>query len=154
MLYCQPVLLDSTIKAIHVIYGLDSTKEYEILDTQSLQAFLAVAESDSFSRAAEQLHLTQPAVSKRIATLETQIGARLFDRIGRRVTLTEAGQILLPRARQILIMVDDSRRALTNLEGQIAGSLTLATSHHVGLHRLPPRSEEHTSELQSRGHLV
>ena len=108
------------------------------MDTQSLQAFLAVAESDSFSRAAEQLHLTQPAVSKRIATLETQIGARLFDRIGRRVTLTEAGQILLPRARQILIMVDDSRRALANLEGQIAGSLTLATSHHVGLHRLPP----------------
>ena len=114
------------------------------MDTQSLQAFLAVAESDSFSRAAEQLHLTQPAVSKRIATLETQIGARLFDRIGRRVTLTEAGQILLPRARQILIMVDDSRRALANLEGQIAGSLTLATSHHVGLHRLPPLLKDYT----------
>lgn len=114
------------------------------MDTQSLQAFLAVAESDSFSRAAEQLHLTQPAVSKRIATLETQIGARLFDRIGRRVTLTEAGQILLPRARQILIMVDDSRRALANLEGQIAGSLTLATSHHVGLHRLPPLLKVYT----------
>lgn len=114
------------------------------MDTQSLQAFLAVAESNSFSRAAEQLHLTQPAVSKRIATLEAQIGARLFDRIGRRVTLTEAGQILLPRARQILIMVDDSRRALANLEGQIAGSLTLATSHHVGLHRLPPLLKDYT----------
>ena len=114
------------------------------MDTQSLQAFLAVAESDSFSRAAEQLHLTQPAVSKRIATLEAQIGARLFDRIGRRVTLTEAGQVLLPRARQILIMVDDSRRALANLEGQIAGSLTLATSHHVGLHRLPPLLKAYT----------
>ena len=114
------------------------------LDTQSLQAFLAVAESNSFSRAAEQLHLTQPAVSKRIATLEAQIGARLFDRIGRRVTLTEAGQVLLPRARQILIMVDDSRRALANLEGQIAGSLTLATSHHVGLHRLPPLLKDYT----------
>ena len=115
-----------------------------ILDTQSLQAFLAVAESHSFSRAAEQLHLTQPAVSKRIATLEAQIGARLFDRIGRRVTLTEAGQVLLPRARQILVMVDDSRRALSNLEGQVAGSLTLATSHHVGLHRLPPLLKDYT----------
>ena len=115
-----------------------------ILDTQSLQAFLAVAESNSFSRAAEQLHLTQPAVSKRIATLEAQIGARLFDRIGRRVTLTEAGQVLLPRARQILVMVDDSRRALSNLEGQVAGSLTLATSHHVGLHRLPPLLKDYT----------
>ena len=114
------------------------------MDTQSLQAFLAVAESNSFSRAAEQLHLTQPAVSKRIATLEAQIGARLFDRIGRRVTLTEAGQVLLPRARQILVMVDDSRRALINLEGQVAGSLTLATSHHVGLHRLPPLLKDYT----------
>ena len=114
------------------------------MDTQSLQAFLAVAESDSFSRAAEQLHLTQPAVSKRIATLEGQVGARLFDRIGRRVTLTEAGRVLLPRARQILVMVDDSQRALSNLEGEVAGSLTLATSHHVGLHRLPPLLKAYT----------
>ncbi|MCE9665067.1 LysR family transcriptional regulator [Halomonas sp. M5N1S17] len=114
------------------------------MDTQSLQAFLAVADSGSFSRAGEQLHLTQPAVSKRIATLEDQIDARLFDRIGRRVTLTEAGRILLPRARQILVMVDDSRRALVNLGGSVAGSLTLATSHHIGLHRLPPLLKAYT----------
>ncbi|MDW7746955.1 LysR family transcriptional regulator [Halomonas sp.] len=116
------------------------------MDTQSLQAFLAVADSGSFSRAAEQLHLTQPAVSKRIAVLEGQIDARLFDRIGRRVSLTEAGRVLLPRARQILVMVDDSRRALGNLEGSVAGSLTLATSHHVGLHRLPPLLQAYTRE--------
>ncbi|RDB44382.1 LysR family transcriptional regulator [Halomonas sp. DQ26W] len=114
------------------------------MDTQSLQAFLAVADSGSFSRAGEQLHLTQPAVSKRIATLEDQIDARLFDRIGRRVTLTEAGRILLPRARQILVMVDDSRRALVNLGGSVAGSLTFATSHHIGLHRLPPLLKAYT----------
>mgnify|MGYP001165755630 CR=1 FL=1 len=114
------------------------------MDTQSLQAFLAVADNGSFSRAAEQLHLTQPAVSKRIATLEEQIDARLFDRIGRRVTLTEAGRVLLPRARNILVMVDDSRRALINLTGDIAGSLTLATSHHIGLHRLPPLLKAYT----------
>ncbi|WP_275287544.1 LysR family transcriptional regulator [Halomonas elongata] len=114
------------------------------MDTQSLQAFLAVADSGSFSRAAEQLHLTQPAVSKRIAVLEGQIDARLFDRIGRRVALTEAGRLLLPRARQILVMVDDSRRALGNLSGDVAGRLTLATSHHLGLHRLPPLLERYT----------
>lgn len=108
------------------------------MDTQSLQAFLAVADNASFSRAADQLHLTQPAVSKRIAVLEGQIDARLFDRIGRHVSLTEAGRLLLPRARQILVMVDDSRRALGNLSGDVGGSLTLATSHHIGLHRLPP----------------
>ncbi len=116
------------------------------MDTQSLQAFLAVADSGSFSRAAEQLHLTQPAVSKRIAVLEGQIDARLFDRIGRRVSLTEAGRVLLPRARQILVMVDDSRRALGNLEGSVAGSLTLATSHHIGLHRLPPLLKAYTRD--------
>ncbi|WP_445004275.1 LysR family transcriptional regulator [Halomonas mongoliensis] len=114
------------------------------MDTQSLQAFLAVAESGSFSRAAEQLHLTQPAVSKRIAALEAQIGARLFDRIGRSIGLTEAGRVLLPRARQILVMVDDSRRALGNLSHDVAGSLTLATSHHIGLHRLPPLLKAYT----------
>ncbi|HSP56732.1 MAG TPA: LysR family transcriptional regulator [Halomonas sp.] len=116
------------------------------MDTQSLQAFLSVADTGSFSRAAEQLHLTQPAVSKRIATLEAMIDARLFDRIGRRVTLTEAGRLLLPRARQILVMVDDSRRALGNLSGGVAGSLTLATSHHIGLHRLPPLLKTYTRE--------
>lgn len=114
------------------------------MDTQSLQAFLAVADSGSFSQAGEHLHLTQPAVSKRIATLEDQIGTRLFDRIGRRVSLTEAGHLLLPRARQILVMVDDSRRALRNLAGDVAGSLTMATSHHIGLHRLPPILKAYT----------
>ncbi|MFC3283792.1 LysR family transcriptional regulator [Litchfieldella rifensis] len=114
------------------------------MDTQSLQAFLAVADSGSFSQAGEHLHLTQPAVSKRIATLEEQIGTRLFDRIGRRVSLTEAGHLLLPRAREILVMVDDSRRALRNLAGDVAGSLTMATSHHIGLHRLPPILKAYT----------
>ncbi|MEC9483422.1 MAG: LysR family transcriptional regulator [Halomonas sp.] len=114
------------------------------MDTQSLQAFLAVADQGSFSLAADQLYLTQPAVSKRIASLEDQIGARLFDRIGRRVSLTEAGRVLLPRAREILVMVDDSRRALANLSGNIGGSLTMATSHHIGLHRLPPILKAYT----------
>ncbi|WGI23825.1 LysR family transcriptional regulator [Halomonas alkaliantarctica] len=114
------------------------------MDTQSLQAFLAVADTQSFSRAAEQLHLTQPAVSKRIATLESQVGARLFDRIGRRIALTEAGNVLMPQARRILFTVEDSRRALANLSGQVGGKLILATSHHIGLHRLPPLLKQYT----------
>ncbi|WP_447957790.1 LysR family transcriptional regulator [Vreelandella sp. EE7] len=116
------------------------------MDTQSLQAFIAVAESRSFSRAAEQLHLTQPAVSKRIATLEAQVGTRLFDRIGRRIALTEAGHLLRPRALRILQAVEDSRRALANLSGQVGGTLTLGTSHHIGLHRLPPVLKHYTEQ--------
>ena len=108
------------------------------MDIASLHAFVTVADTGSFSLAAEQLHLTQPAISKRIAALEADLNARLFDRLGRAVRLTEAGTLLLLRARHILAEVEDSRRALRNLSGRVAGSLILATSHHIGLHRLPP----------------
>lgn len=108
------------------------------MDIANLNAFIAIAETGSFSLAGERLHLTQPAVSKRIASLEQQLRVRLFDRLGREIGLTEAGRALLPRAYQILGVLDDTRRALTNLNGEISGRLTLATSHHIGLHRLPP----------------
>ena len=108
------------------------------MDLANLNAFIAIAEIGSFSGAGERLHLTQPAISKRIAGLEQQLDVRLFDRLGREVSLTEAGRALLPRAYQILNVLDDTRRALTNLTGQVTGRLTLATSHHIGLHRLPP----------------
>jgi DNA-binding transcriptional LysR family regulator len=107
------------------------------MDTQLLKAFQAVAEQASFSGAAESLHLTQPAISKRIASLESQLECRLFDRIGRQIALTEAGRALLPRARQILLAVSDTQRAIINLSGDISGELNVATSHHIGLHRLP-----------------
>ncbi|GAB3393739.1 LysR family transcriptional regulator [Azotobacter armeniacus] len=108
------------------------------MDLANLNAFIAVAESGSFSEAGERLHLTQPAVSKRIAALEQQLQVRLFDRLGREVKLTEAGRALLPRAYRILSVLEDTRRALINLNGDVSGRLTLATSHHIGLHRLPP----------------
>lgn len=108
------------------------------MDLANLNAFIAIAETGSFSGAGEHLHLTQPAISKRIAGLEQQLNVRLFDRLGREVSLTEAGRALLPRAYQILNVLDDTRRALTNLSGEVSGRLTLATSHHIGLHRLPP----------------
>ncbi|WP_024645978.1 LysR family transcriptional regulator [Pseudomonas syringae] len=108
------------------------------MDLANLNAFIAIAETGSFSGAGERLYITQPAISKRIAGLEQQLNVRLFDRLGREVSLTEAGRALLPRAYQILNVLDDTRRALTNLTGEVTGRLTLATSHHIGLHRLPP----------------
>lgn len=108
------------------------------MDTANLEAFLAVAGMRSFSRAAEQLHLTQPAISKRIASLEQQLNVRLFDRIGKHVHLTEAGAALKPRAELIINTLNDTARALGNLSGTVRGRLRLATSHHIGLHRLPP----------------
>ena len=107
------------------------------MDIASLQAFTAVAEHNSFSEAAEQLYLTQPAVSKRVAQLEDDLGVSLFDRIGRKVSLTEAGRALLPRARRLLNDAREIRRALADLSGEVGGRLTMGTSHHIGLHRLP-----------------
>lgn len=107
------------------------------MDIDALRAFLAVAETRSFSRAAEQAFLTQPAMSKRISTLEQELGIRLFDRIGRQVQLTEAGALLVQRARAIINAIEEAKSALSNLSGAVTGPLRLGTSHHVGLHRLP-----------------
>ena len=114
------------------------------MDISFLQAFVTVAEQGSFSRAAEQLHLSQPAVSKRIAALETRYQQRLFDRVGRDTRLTEAGAVLLPYARQCLSSVEDGRRALSRLTEAVSGTLSVGTSHHIGLHRLPPVLREFT----------
>jgi len=103
-----------------------------------LQAFASVAQHASFSTAAEALHLTQPAVSKRIVALEQSLDTRLFDRTGRQVLLTEAGQVLLEHATRVLEELDAARRRIHDLSGNIRGRLVIATSHHVGLRRLPP----------------
>jgi DNA-binding transcriptional LysR family regulator len=108
------------------------------MDWAGLNAFVAVVDRGGFSAAAEHLHLTQPAVSKRIAQLEQSLDTRLFDRLGRQILLTEAGRLLLPRARQMLAEAEATRRALADLGQEIGGRLSLATSHHIGLHRLPP----------------
>ncbi len=108
------------------------------MDVQNLRAFLLVAESGSFSAAAEKLHLTQPAVSKRVAILEEQLDAGLFDRIGRNVSLTEAGRALLPHAKAVERELQAAEQSVRDLSGEVTGRLRLATSHHIGLHRLPP----------------
>ena len=108
------------------------------LDIQALTAFIAVADTGSFSAAADRLFLTQPAVSKRIALLESQLNTQVFDRIRKKVFLTEAGRALLPRAHAILQSLKDAQQAVSDLGGDISGKLAIAFSHHIGLHRLPP----------------
>jgi DNA-binding transcriptional LysR family regulator len=116
------------------------------MDTQFLAAFVEVADSASFTLAGERLHLSQPAISKRITALEQQIGQSLFDRVGRTVSLTDAGRTLLPYARKALQDIEDARRALSQLDGSVSGRLSIGTSHHIGLHRLPPVLGQFTRE--------
>ncbi|MGB0956317.1 MAG: LysR family transcriptional regulator [Panacagrimonas sp.] len=107
------------------------------MDIPLLEGFAAVAEQVSVSRAAQSLHITQPSLSKRIRQLESHVGQPLFDRIGRQLRLNEAGRVLLPHARRVLAEVEDGRRALAGLSDQVSGRLSIGTSHHIGLHRLP-----------------
>lgn len=108
------------------------------METSNLQAFIKVAETGSFSLAAQQLFLTQPAISKRIKLLEDQFGSRLIDRKGKNIHLTQTGIALLPMARQILQEIHATHQLIADMEGSPMGSLSMATSHHIGLHRLPP----------------
>jgi len=107
------------------------------MDISSYKAFIAVAELGTFSKAADSLFITQPAMSKRIAMLEEQLGSQLFDRIGKRVALNHAGKALLPIATRIVQDMQESLRVIENLNEQVSGSLSLVTSHHIGLRRLP-----------------
>ena len=107
------------------------------MDTQNLKAFVAVAQERSFSAAAEKLHLTQPAVSKRIFLLERELEVSLFDRVGRQISLTETGRTLLIHSREILDSIQIAKQAVRDMSGGVRGTLNLVTSHHIGLHRLP-----------------
>ncbi|HBE92466.1 MAG TPA: LysR family transcriptional regulator [Gammaproteobacteria bacterium] len=115
------------------------------MDEAQFKAFVAINQHGSFSAAAEALHLTQPAVSKRISALEDLLDTQLFDRIGRTSVMTEAGRTLLPRAEEMLAGFTSLRESIHDLQGNISGKLSLGTSHHIGLHRLPPVLREFTS---------
>lgn len=108
------------------------------LDINNIKAFVTVAELESFSQAAESLYITQSAVSKRVAAMEHALSARLFDRIGRRIIITETGKTILPKCRLILDTVNDTAKIIHNRSGEITGPLSIGTSHHIGLHHLPP----------------
>mgnify|MGYP000324303719 FL=1 len=117
------------------------------MDIQALTAFISVAENRSFSIAADHLHLTQPAISKRIKGLEEQLNSPLFDRHNRSLSLTDTGQSLLPKAKEIVQLVSDTQLSMRNMNKQVEGSLKLGTSHHIGLHRLPPFLKSFSSQF-------
>ena len=108
------------------------------MDTQNLKAFYATAQERSFSKAAQNLYITQPAISKRVANLEDFLGCKLFNRIGRKISLTQAGNVLMPKVANILRELEGMHSLLKDLDEGINGFINIATSHHIGRHRLPP----------------
>lgn len=103
----------------------------------NLRTVQAVARHASFSRAAEELDVSQPHVSAQIAALEARLGVPLFNRAGRRVHPTEAGQRLLHHAVPALRLLADAERAMTELRGLVSGRLTVAASSTPGPFLLP-----------------
>ncbi len=116
------------------------------MDIQNIRAFLMVAETRSFSRAAEKLFITQPAISKRISTLEFSLDCQLFDRLGKNIQLTQAGEALIPSYQKILAELNESERIISALRTSVSGHLKFGTSHHIGLHRLPPVLRRYTKQ--------
>ena len=102
-----------------------------------LRVFRAVAHHLNFRLAAEELLLTQPAVTQQIKALEAEFAVPLFDRTGGRVSLTRAGEVLLPFAERLKIISDEAREAVAIVTSGTAGQLTVAASQTIGQYLLP-----------------
>ncbi|MCF7552332.1 LysR family transcriptional regulator [Pseudonocardia sp. WMMC193] len=108
------------------------------MDVRWVEAFLAVAEELHFGRAAERLHMAQSPLSQTIKKLERQVGAPLFDRTTRAVTLTSAGHALVPHARRIVEDLDLALRATRAGPGEVYGRVRLGLSGALNRLTLPP----------------
>jgi DNA-binding transcriptional LysR family regulator len=97
------------------------------MELRQLEYFVAVAEDANFTRAAERLHVAQPGVSAQIKQLERELGLPLLDRTGRAVTLTEAGEAVLPFARAALTAVAGSKQVVDELTGLLKGKVAIGT---------------------------
>jgi LysR family hydrogen peroxide-inducible transcriptional activator len=109
------------------------------MELHQLRYFCAVAETGSFSRAAEQSHVSQPSLSQQIMKLEGELGARLFDRLGRSVRLTDLGKTFLPRARAVLRELEAARGDVVEHKASIGGPLNVGVIPTVAPYFLPPR---------------
>ena len=108
-----------------------------MIELRHLRYFLAVAEAAHFTRAATKLHVTQPTLSHQIRQLEGQLNLALFDRIGRRVKLTAAGEVLLPHARRVLRELEEAQSALSELHGLKRGELKVGIVQTVNACVIP-----------------
>ncbi|MCB0032532.1 MAG: LysR family transcriptional regulator [Anaerolineales bacterium] len=107
------------------------------MEIYQLQGFVEVAQTGSFTRAAKNLYLTQPALSLQIKALEKELQEALFERQGRSIHLTAAGQVLLQRAQQILELISQTKQEIQAVKGLRGGRLAIATNDSYALYLLP-----------------
>lgn len=107
------------------------------MNIPQLRTFVAVIEAGSFSEAARQMGVSQPAVTMQMQSLEADAGATLLDRRYRRIDLTEAGRVLLPYARKVLAELECAREEIAALSGAVTGRLVIAASTTPGVYVIP-----------------
>ncbi|MBI4799608.1 MAG: LysR family transcriptional regulator, partial [Desulfarculus sp.] len=107
------------------------------MDLRRLQVFAKVYECRSFSRAADEVLLSQPTVSGHIKSLETELGVRLFDRLGREILPTRGAELLYGHAKAILEMVEEAQRSVDAFLGRLRGELLVGGSTIPGQYVLP-----------------
>jgi DNA-binding transcriptional LysR family regulator len=107
------------------------------MDVRDLQIFLSVANHLNFTRASEEVNLSQPSVSVRMRHLERDLGTKLFEQLGKKIALTEAGKLLVPYAGRVIAAMDDTRNAINELQGLERGSLRIGASTTPGMYLVP-----------------
>ena len=107
------------------------------MEFNQLRYVCAIAETGSFSRAAEHCHVTQPSLSQQVLKLEEDLGAKLFDRLGRSVRLTEAGRAFLPHARAILHQIEAARTGVEGKRTDVRGSVSIGAIPTIAPYLMP-----------------
>jgi LysR family transcriptional regulator, hydrogen peroxide-inducible genes activator len=108
------------------------------MELQQLRYFCAIADTGSFSRAAQQTHVSQPSLSQQIRKLEDELGVRLFDRLGRTVQLTALGRAFLPRARAVLSELEAARSDVVERKTSVSGPISIGVIPTIAPYFLPP----------------
>ncbi|CAB1208426.1 HTH-type transcriptional activator CmpR [Acinetobacter bouvetii] len=117
------------------------------MNLAAFEAFIKVMETGSISMAADLLFITQPAVTKRIHSLEEYFGVKLFESAGRGVQATHAAHSLLPKVKNWLNELGDIHHTLSHEQEQVQGKLKIGTSHHIGLHHLPQHLRNYVQQF-------
>ena len=107
------------------------------MDVRDLQVFLSVAKHLNYTRAGEEINLSQPSVSVRMHQLEGDLGTQLFEQLGKKIALTEAGKLLVTYAGRVIAAMDDARNAIDELQGLERGALRIGASTTPGMYLIP-----------------
>ena len=114
---------------------------------EQLRIFVAVAEREHVTQAAKELNLTQSATSAAVSALEARYATKLFDRVGRRIMLTQAGKLFLAEAKAVLARAAAAEKVLADLAGLERGSLTIGASQTAGIYWLPAIIQRYQSRF-------